>query len=209
MLYTLKPLKKCGVENLLTFSNLTVFGCAAFAHQSEGKLEPRALKCVLLGYGEGVKGYRLWVRENKGYKIIISRNVIFNEDDLPCLKSENKIEPLSQNECLEKGVEIEVEQSDDENHQNATQSVEENEEIPGDSTHNDESEVEQASGQSLDNYQLARDRQRRQIRPPARFNEHVSLLSYQSMIENEPESFEEAINSKDSKEWLAAMQDEM
>lgn len=66
------------------FSNLRVFGCTAFAHQSEGKLEPRALKCVFLGYGEGVKEYRLRVIETKGYKIIISKNIVFNEDDLPC-----------------------------------------------------------------------------------------------------------------------------
>lgn len=43
-----------------------------------------------------VKRYRLSVREAKGYKIIIIRNVVFNENDLPCLKSEKNTEEISQ-----------------------------------------------------------------------------------------------------------------
>lgn len=32
------------------YSGLKLFGCAVYAHQSEGKLEPRSVKCVFLGY---------------------------------------------------------------------------------------------------------------------------------------------------------------
>ncbi|CAA3000335.1 pre-mRNA-splicing factor ATP-dependent RNA helicase DEAH10 [Olea europaea subsp. europaea] len=42
------------------YSKLKVFGCAAYSHQNEEKLEPRSLKCIFLGYGEESKGYRLW-----------------------------------------------------------------------------------------------------------------------------------------------------
>ena len=45
-------------------SHLRIFGCSAYAHQGEGKLEPRALKCLFLGYPISTKGYRLWVRNN-------------------------------------------------------------------------------------------------------------------------------------------------
>ena len=56
-----------------------IFGCTAYVHQSEGKLEPRSIKCIFLGYIEGIKGYRLWNKESSGIKIIISRDVVFNE----------------------------------------------------------------------------------------------------------------------------------
>jgi hypothetical protein len=56
---------------------LRVFGCTAYAHVDNGKLEPRAVKCIFLGYGSGVKAYKLWNPETK--RILMSRNVVFNE----------------------------------------------------------------------------------------------------------------------------------
>jgi len=56
---------------------LRVFGCTAYAHVDNGKLEPRAIKCIFLGYKSGVKGYKLWNPQTK--KVVISRNIIFNE----------------------------------------------------------------------------------------------------------------------------------
>ncbi|GJS54337.1 retrotransposon protein, putative, ty1-copia subclass [Tanacetum coccineum] len=44
-----------------------------------GKLELRAVKCVLLGYPEGVKGYRLYRLDNESPKRVTGRNVVFNE----------------------------------------------------------------------------------------------------------------------------------
>lgn len=63
----------------------------------------------------------------------------------------------------------------------------------------------------LDDYQLTRDRERRQIRPPIRFDndEFVSLFTYQDKSENEPDSYDDAINCKDYVCWKAAMDDEM
>ncbi|KAH9779747.1 hypothetical protein KPL71_007827 [Citrus sinensis] len=40
-------------------SNLRVFGCPAYAHISQGKLEPRAVKGYFIGYPEGIKGDKL------------------------------------------------------------------------------------------------------------------------------------------------------
>ena len=42
------------------YSNLRVFGCNAYYHVNEGKLAPRSRKGMFMGYGDKVKGYRIW-----------------------------------------------------------------------------------------------------------------------------------------------------
>ncbi|GAB2300656.1 hypothetical protein Dimus_038630 [Dionaea muscipula] len=69
--------------------HLKIFGCAAYMHKSDGKLNPRSTKCVFLGYQEGTKGYRLWDKGASGFKIMISRDVIFNENEFPCKADNN------------------------------------------------------------------------------------------------------------------------
>nr|GEW16641.1 retrovirus-related Pol polyprotein from transposon TNT 1-94 [Tanacetum cinerariifolium] len=61
------------------YEMLRIFGCVAYSHVRQGKLEPRAVKCVLLGYPAGVKGYILYRLNDESSKIITSRNVVFNE----------------------------------------------------------------------------------------------------------------------------------
>ena len=60
-------------------SNLRVFGCPTYAHISQGKLEPRAVKRYFIGYPEGIKGYKIWCIDGKPSKTLISRDVVFNE----------------------------------------------------------------------------------------------------------------------------------
>ena len=57
-----------------------VFGCKAFAHipkDERKKFDTKARKCILLGYGNTTKGYRLYDPIDK--KVIYSRDVKFNE----------------------------------------------------------------------------------------------------------------------------------
>ncbi|KAD4179586.1 hypothetical protein E3N88_28177 [Mikania micrantha] len=46
------------------YENLRVFGSLVYSHVSKDKLDPRAQKCIMLDYTEGVKGYRLWRLDN-------------------------------------------------------------------------------------------------------------------------------------------------
>nr|GEX28039.1 retrovirus-related Pol polyprotein from transposon TNT 1-94 [Tanacetum cinerariifolium] len=55
---------------------LRVFGRVVYSYVKQGKLEPGALKYVLLGYHEGVKGYKLYRLNDESPKIITSRNGI-------------------------------------------------------------------------------------------------------------------------------------
>lgn len=67
------------------YSELKVFGCIAYAHIKQDKLEPRALKCIFIGYLEGVKGYKLWCLEPGHKKCLISRDVVFDEHEMEIL----------------------------------------------------------------------------------------------------------------------------
>jgi hypothetical protein len=41
------------------YSTFKVFSALVYAHIKQDKLEARALKCVFIGYPEGVKSYKL------------------------------------------------------------------------------------------------------------------------------------------------------
>lgn len=70
-----------------SYDQLRVFGSTAYAHIRQDKLEPRAKKCIFLGYPENVKGYKLWCIEKGEEKCLISRDVVFNELEMPMLKT--------------------------------------------------------------------------------------------------------------------------
>ncbi|KAL0341150.1 UNVERIFIED_CONTAM: Retrovirus-related Pol polyprotein from transposon TNT 1-94, partial [Sesamum radiatum] len=138
-------------------SSLRVFGCSAFVFQNNDKLEPRAKKCVFIGYPEGVKGYR-------------------TELDFPSMF--NKVE--GSKEDNQQGEEDSEEtQPESENTRIETQNDISSENIP--STHD---------------YQLARDRDRRESRLPSRFRDFHLALNTES---NEPSSYKEALESSDAK----------
>ena len=63
-------------------THLRSFGCTAYAHipkDERKKLDSKARKCVFLGYGSEIKGYRLYDCERQ--RVIYSRDVKFNENE--------------------------------------------------------------------------------------------------------------------------------
>ena len=73
-------------------SNLRIFGCPGYAHVKQGKLEPRAIKWYFLEYPEGTKGYKICTLNGKPSRILISRDVTFDEKLMLQLKVETEIE---------------------------------------------------------------------------------------------------------------------
>ncbi|KAL2460938.1 cysteine-rich RLK (RECEPTOR-like protein kinase) 8 [Abeliophyllum distichum] len=156
------------------YSSLRTFGCSAYSHQNEGKLEPRAQKCVFLDYPQGVKGYRLWARGLGGVRVIISRDVTFNENEMPCLdpktvndrheKKDDFFLTIADNDLEKPNPHSEIEVDSDNNQ--AQTGLEESVDISPDSAIEQNLPVFYAS--NLSDYQLARDRVRRNIREPQR-----------------------------------------
>ena len=58
-------------------AHLKPFGYIAYVHISQGKLNPRAVKGIFIGYPFGVKGYKVWLINDR--KCVISRNIVFYE----------------------------------------------------------------------------------------------------------------------------------
>ena len=190
-------------------AHLRPFGCIGYVHMKQGKLESRAMKAVFLGYPKGVKGYRLWLIDER--KVVISRDVTFNE------KLFFKTNLQVQNQKPD-SFQFEVENNRDNElaggsgvHSQATnlednQSGSDIEVIDGiaDNTDLNDKEAtldnEQEEGQNLRHYMLARDRVRREIRPPPKYA-HANVIAYALTIGDSIEiselvSFQEACNSK-------------
>ncbi|KAH9782991.1 hypothetical protein KPL71_009148 [Citrus sinensis] len=174
-------------------SNLRVFGCPTYAHISQGKLEPRVVKGYFIGYPEGIKGYKIWCLNGNPSRTLISRDVVFDKEAMLQQKVRTEIEitePLNKSKLKVESKDI----------------LKESEKIT-ESHH----EINKAS--ELDNYQLARDRERKEVKMPKRYG-IADLISYALMVADEmtgeePENFKQAMNSRDKWKWLSVMEEEM
>lgn len=75
---------------LSDYNSLRVFSWLAYAHVRKDKLDARVVKCYFIGYPEGVKGYKLWSLETTGPRVIISRDVTFDETKMTSMVKYDK-----------------------------------------------------------------------------------------------------------------------
>lgn len=168
-----------------SYSHLRIFGCPAYIHVNEGKLEPRSRKAIFLGYPEGVKGYKVWLTgSGGGGKAVISRDVVFQEDSM-LKNADNQPDTSQMHEKPDQRVQLEVERV-----------------TPARPNDEDQSYTQPLQDEEpSSSYNLVRDRERRQIRPPQRFG-YADLIAYALNMElddqgTDPSNYKEAIAGKD------------
>ncbi|GKA86991.1 retrovirus-related pol polyprotein from transposon TNT 1-94 [Tanacetum coccineum] len=184
---------------------LMIFGCVAYPHDKQGKLEPRATKCVLLGYPEGVKGYKLYRLDGESPKIVTSRNVVFNESVM--YKDTLKDSGAGDKSVEELQVEVELQRLN-----NHTPKEDQIDQEDGDDEDAGDHETNQTP--DLIDYQLARDRERRTRMKPLRFQDESNMVAYafaaaEEEDTHEPLTYQEAVACEDNSKWKAAMEEEM
>ncbi|KAA0043826.1 putative gag-pol polyprotein [Cucumis melo var. makuwa] len=206
-----------------SLEHLRVFGCTAYAHVKDGKLNKRALKCIFIGYPQGVKGYKLWCIEKGMNKCIISRDVTFNETEMPyCVKEQQK-QQTGDHVVTEVRIASEVRPSIDlDNQPPLVSEIEDTQQSEFDGIQSQQERIlidegafieESSSNNDLQNYQLTRDRVQRERHAPIRYG-YADLVAYAltcaaDSIEAEPLTFEEAIVSDSKKQWKDAMEEEL
>ncbi|KAH9722810.1 hypothetical protein KPL70_006849 [Citrus sinensis] len=72
------------------YDSLRIFGCPAYYHVKDGKLDPRARKAIFMGFKGGAKGFKLWDLEDK--KFVCSRDVTFDEASMMKASSSQQVE---------------------------------------------------------------------------------------------------------------------
>nr|KYP54934.1 Retrovirus-related Pol polyprotein from transposon TNT 1-94 [Cajanus cajan] len=67
---------------IMTSLQSRVFGCSVFVHvhsTHRGKLDPRAIKCVFIGYASNKKGYKCYHPQSR--RVYVSKDVTFHETE--------------------------------------------------------------------------------------------------------------------------------
>ena len=171
-----------------TYLDLKTFGCPAYAHVDNGKLEPRSVKCIFFGYKSGVKGYKLSCPKAK--KFVISRDVIFYETSMIKIldPKDSSVETMQR---ANKQVEFET----------------------GLVPNSDEQSVPTALV-LVQQYSITRDREGMNIKSTHKYGQADRVAYALSVANNikfseEPSTYEEAISCSDSSQWMIVMQEEM
>lgn len=207
--------------------HLRVFGCQAHVlipKEKRKKLDSKTKTVLFVGYSEGTKGYRL-IDPRNPRSIIVARDVVFSEDQLPFRKQGEKGTEISEEIQSDEVVLVPVLQDSmpvpisvkstphPQTIQEETTPYEETQETLDSQSavpqlepevYSDAQDIPMPSVADSSEETATRRYPLRERRPPDRFSETANLIS----IDSEPETYKKALEDSHSHEWLNAMQSE-
>ncbi|KAH9752071.1 hypothetical protein KPL71_014550 [Citrus sinensis] len=189
------------------YDSLRVFGCLAYYHVKDGKLDPRARKAIFVGFECGVKGFKLWDLEDK--KFMCSRDVTFNEASMMKASSSQQVENKTK-EVLQR-VEFDAtpyvpvsSTSKNGSTMEVTPRVEEDV-VSSDVPQNEET-IDDVDNDDF----IATRRPIREIKKPGWLTKDMVVAYALPVIDDDiPNTFGEALRSSESDQWKLAMEEEM
>lgn len=184
-----------------SLEHIRIFGSEGYVHvpdERRKKLDKKSVKMILVGYEN--ENYRMFDTEMK--KIIVSRNVRFNENNIPVLRRNITSISIPDDDQSETQDTSTFQQVPCESQGLSTSSTEEQ----GIS----DSSFESTKGSDDPTYQpseiISSDEERRNItlRPRRNRNVEANLTEF-----NVPNTYEEAMKCKDSHKWKEAIREEL
>eukprot|EP00253_Pinus_taeda_P027307 PITA_27307 len=155
------------------------------------KLDPKALKCIFVGYGTEYKAYKLY--NPVTHKVFASRDVIFHEP----------IEDGKEDSNSDSHIPFLIELNSEEEEEQEQEQEQKQEEVAADSVISDDAGPESAETDRIEVSPLPR-RSGRKTRLLERLKGYALMSKILNIVE--PSNYEEASKSD---EWRAAMHEEM
>ncbi|KAH9761191.1 hypothetical protein KPL70_000407 [Citrus sinensis] len=201
------PMEMWSGKHAQDYDSLRVFGCPAYYHVKDGKLDPRARKSIFVGFKGGVKGFKLWDLEDK--KFVCSRDVTFDEVSMIKASSSQQVENNT-TEVLQ-WMEFDAtpyvpvsSTSMNGSTMDVTPRVEE-EVVSSDVPQNEET-IDDVDNDDF----IATRRPKREIKKSGWLTKNMVVAYALPVIDDDiPNTFGEALRSSESDQWKLAMEEEM
>lgn len=216
------PFELWSKKQLFDINNLQIFGSRVSVHipgQHRSKWDNKSQLGIFVGYGENVKGYRIYFPEKR--EVEVKRDVVFikeanhikqnYESTTSCDISNNYT--LEEQETFEEGSEVDnsnrieiIEEFESEDDQEPKQ--QQTMKVTKSDKETESNRMEECESSSTEQSIEERERSGKRLRKKPTWMEEyeTSFLSYNS---NDPLSYEEAMNRGDKHKWEEAIQKEL
>jgi transposase InsO family protein len=164
------------------------FGMTVWSYipkEKRKKLDAKSERGIFMGYSEMTKGYRIYLPEKR--KIKMAREIIFEKEEI-------MVEPKETYVYLD--IDTEDEEPRSQSKLGNSHQIDNTEETKDESEEEEEADVDDADT-----------RPKRETKRPAHLDDYDTCFF--GLDVEEPTTYEEAMNSNHSKEWEAAIQEEM